>query len=131
MQDDGGVEIRGPLLPTGHLRKLVRRQGIDSKQGIERFHAQLDRLTELINSHLDIKKELPEIPDDIMDMLVEQAKAIEDLHGKLCAVGRMLGAQDETSGSSGIEGSSEIEESSEIEGTIEGDSMEDDDYVEG
>lgn len=89
---DGGVTIRGPLLPTGHLRKLVRVQGETTERSVSRIYKKLDQLIELMQTHTSIKKKPPEVHDDIKEMLLEQIGLIEKLHNKIDSIAHLLGA---------------------------------------
>lgn len=102
--DTWGVLVRGPLLPTGHMRKLVRIQGKTTEWSLSRVHKKLDQLIDLINSHYEIKKKLPEAHDDIRQMLLEQAESVDKLHAKLDYLAQLLDNQDTTDMSTEDEG---------------------------
>lgn len=93
MGNSAGVVIRGPLLPTGHLRKLVRIQDETTERGAEMIHAKLDRLAELVESHIKTKQEIPEVHDDIKQMLYGQATCLEGLLAYLDAILKLLNIQ--------------------------------------
>ncbi|KUI61130.1 hypothetical protein VP1G_08328 [Cytospora mali] len=89
-----GIAIRGPLLPTGHMRKLVRILGATVERDVAEAHKKLDRLMDLMDSHSEIEKELPKAHDDIKEMLFEQAKCVEELHAKINGLAQLLDDQD-------------------------------------
>ncbi|ROV90603.1 hypothetical protein VSDG_07433 [Cytospora chrysosperma] len=99
-----GVLVRGPLLPTGHLRKLVRNQGKTTEWSLSKIHKKLDQLIDLIASHFEIKKKLPEAHDDVKQMLLEQVKCVEKLHAKLKYLAQLLDDKDTTGSSTGDKG---------------------------
>ncbi|KAK7744583.1 hypothetical protein SLS53_003469 [Cytospora paraplurivora] len=102
--DNGhGVVIRGPLLPTGHLRKLVRIQGETTERGVKMIHTKLDRLVKLIESHIKTKKEMPVAHDDIKQMLHEQAASLEGVLAYLDGILKLLDAQRTAANSGGDE----------------------------
>ncbi|ROV94584.1 hypothetical protein VMCG_08201 [Cytospora schulzeri] len=91
-----GVIIRGPLLPTGHLRKLVRIQAEVTEWSVNKVHKKLDHLISLIQSHYETTKALPKAHDDIKEMLLEQAERVEELHTKFKKLAQLLDDQDTT-----------------------------------
>ncbi|ROV98821.1 hypothetical protein VPNG_08409 [Cytospora leucostoma] len=107
VNNDHGVVIRGPLLPTGHLRKLVRIQGKTTEQGAKMIHEKLDRLVGLTESHIKAKKEMPEVHDDIKKMLHEQAACLERLLAYLDGILQLLDVQRTSAKSGGDEVSAE------------------------
>ncbi|KUI72890.1 hypothetical protein VM1G_08570 [Cytospora mali] len=89
-----GIAIRGPLLPTGHMRKLVRILGTTVERDATKVHKKVDRLVDLMDSHTAIVKELPKAHGDIKEMLFEQAKCVAELHAKINGLAQLLDDQD-------------------------------------
>lgn len=123
-----GVVIRGPLLPTGHLRKLVHIQGKTIETSVNRVSRKLRQLASLIESHYEMTKSLPEAQDDIKQMLSKQVECVGKLYAKLNRVAQVLGEkedapteEDNVGYDDEGEGSDHLEDDGEVIGNFESD----------